>query len=124
MKKLLLGCLFLFGISMAVPQDKAKEAIEKYDKVVVLFMKKNCPYSLYLRDVMDKVFPHYRSNNINYVVVEISDDPDFYERTYNFGSVPTAFYYKNGQLQARHDSGNKRMTAGEIQGYVKRAYGV
>ena len=109
---------------MADRHDRAKEAIEKYDNVVILFMKDNCPYSLYLRDVMDKVVPRYRSNNINYVVVEISKDPDFYKRTYNFGTVPTAFYYKNGILQARHDSNNKRMSAGEIQGHVRQVYGL
>lgn len=122
MKSFMLMLFCGFGVAMAI-QDPAKEAIEKSDNVVVLFVRSSCPYCQYLLPIMDKVFVPYR-RNIQYIVVEISSMPDYYKKTYHFSTVPTALYYKNGKLQTSHGSNNKTITQHEVKDCVRRVYGL
>lgn len=103
--------------------DPAKEAIAKHDNVVVLFVRSTCPYCHYLQPIMNQALAPYRGS-ITYLVVEVSPMPDYYKRTYKFSTVPAAFYYKKGVVQASHGSNNKTITQRDVQGYIKRIYGL
>jgi len=95
----------------------AKPLEQQYDNLIIMFTRDQCPYCEYMKPIMKEVESKY-GNVIKFLYVDVAANPQ-YASQYGFKTVPHIAYFKDGELLHAHGSGDKTMTAEQVEENIK-----
>lgn len=96
------------------PQYSGKQPFEQqYANLIVMFTKENCPYCVYMKPIMKQVEKKF-GKDIKFLYIDIAQNPQ-YPSEYGFSTVPQIVYFKDGKKLTAHGSGDKTMTAAQVE---------
>ena len=99
--------------------DSVNRFIQEHPRSVILFQRNGCPYCAHVRPLFDAVQEKYadRAGMVSFLSVDVIADPYNLKEAFNFATVPTFIYIKDGieQTQLRHGSDNKRLKQSDIE---------
>lgn len=115
--------LFLTGLLATVlttqrTQPSLHQDIFSHENVVVLFSRPSCPYC-------HKVFPLWNAIQAEFPEVKfiyIGNASNVDKQRYNFRTVPTFMYFKNGQRITSHGSNNGTLTLDQLRSTIKSTF--
>ena len=88
------------------------------EKKVICFMRPTCPYCRYTIPLFTQVEKAFEGQGIDFQTVDISSDAQYYKNKYNFRTVPSVIYFKDGKELFRHGSNNMWLSFNEMMSYV------
>jgi thiol-disulfide isomerase/thioredoxin len=100
--------------------------IQEHPRSVILFQRNGCPYCAYVRPLFDAVRKKYADSPglVAFLSVEVTADLYNLIKFFNFSTVPTFVYIKDGAelIQYRHGSDNKRLQQSDIEALIEAIY--
>ena len=121
MRTFLLFVASLATMAHVAPATDIAHTISTQPNVIVLFMRPECPYCKFIDPIFNAIATRYGSS-IRCVKINVNENPSAKD-TYNFSSVPTVIYNKDGQEKLRHGSNNKTVTQEYMEQNIKTIYG-
>lgn len=103
------------------PQSSGKSLEQQYDNLIVMFTKDQCGFCRYMMPIMKQVEMKF-GKDIKFLYVDIAQNPQ-YPSQYGFSTVPHIVYFKDGKKLDAHGSGNKTMTAAQVEDKIGSFFG-
>lgn len=108
-----------------ITNTKELEQLLKAEKnLVIKFATEQCPYCVYLDPFFKTAAQNYQGPVVFASVMIPSDQNirNWYKKTFEFATVPTVVYYKDGEKKLVHGSGDKKITDCDILNNVTNIY--
>lgn len=98
--------------------------LEEHENAVVLFYRPGCPYCRYVMPLFDAVQKKYEgaAGAPAFLKVDITSDSAALKAAFNFTTVPTFVYVKDGDEKLRHGSNNMKLKQSEIDANIQQLY--
>lgn len=97
-----------------------QQFIQGHPNAIVLFYRPGCPYCSYVLPLFDTVEQKLQNSMIAFLKVDIGSFATEFKAVFQFSTVPTFIYFKNGQERFRHGSNNMKLQIADIEANIEK----